>query len=286
MSIVSLGRKSAEDNTTVSGNTVTADQSWIMRLSAPASTVTAYNQIDLSGSGFGFPDRGSGHDDLDSLKMIDYDVSHKDGQQDLFTVTVNYSNEREVIDTNTATNPLDLPISYSYDQIDFATPVLFDAVTGKEILNLNGKPFTSPLIENKPLTRITVVKNERQYNNDRAEDLRNTVNRQSQTIKRTTYRAGQLKLERFTGSNQFDQDGREYFVVTYQILVNKEGFKREIAERGTVNKFGKPPNGKVIHSDGAAFLDEDGTFRDPAADPKALYTEYNTLEEKGWSLRL
>jgi len=157
MSIVSLGRKSAEDNTTVAGNTVTADQSWIMRLSAPASTVTAYNQVDASGSSFGFPDRGSGHDDLDSLKMIDYDVSHKDGQQDLFTVTVNYSNEREVIDTNTATNPLDLPISYSYDQIDLMAVVLEDQVTGDLIENFLGKPPASPFIENEPLTRITIL---------------------------------------------------------------------------------------------------------------------------------
>ncbi|HIO50825.1 TPA: hypothetical protein EYN23_26220 [Candidatus Poribacteria bacterium] len=286
MSIVSLGRKSAEDNTTVAGNTVTADQSWIMRLSAPASTVTAYNQVDASGSSFGFPDRGSGHDDLDSLKMIDYDVSHKDGQQDLFTVTVNYSNEREVIDTNTATNPLDLPISYSYDQIDLMAVVLEDQVTGDLIENFLGKPPASPFIENEPLTRITITKNERQYNNDRAEEIRNTVNQQAQRINGRVYPAGQLKLERFTGSNQFDQDAREYFVVTYQILVNKKGFKRKLLQRSTVNTFGQSPADIVIHDDGAAYIDEDGTFRDPTAEPRGLTTEFNTLEVKQWSLRL
>lgn len=286
MSIVSLARKSAVDSTSVSGNTVTSGQPWILKLSAPASTVEAYNQVDTSGSGFGFPNRGSGHPDLSSLKMIDYDVSHKDEQQTLFTITVNYSNEREEIDTNTATNPLDLPISYSYDQIDLAEVVLEDQETGDLILNFLDKPPSTPFVENAPLTRITIIKNERRYNNAKAEDIRNTVNKQAQKIKGTTYPSGQLKLERFTGSNQFDQDGREYFVITYQILVNKKGFKRKLLQRSAVNKFGQSPADIVVHDDGAAFIDEDGTFRDPTADPKGLTTEFNTLEEKAWSLRL
>ncbi len=286
MSIVFLKKQSATDSTDVSGNEITAGDPWIMRLSGPSSTVAAYNSIESSGSGYGFPLRGDPHADLESLKMIDYSVAHLDSEQELFIVTANYSNVREIIDLNAASNPLDLPISYSYDQVDLATPVLFDADSGDEILNLLGKPPTSPLIENKPLSRITVVKNERRYNNGRAENIRNTINRSAIRINGTTYTGGTAKLERFTGNNQFDQNGREYYVITYQILINKEGFKRKLAERGTVNKFGRPPNGLVIHSDGAAFLDEDGTFRDPAADPKAIYREWSTLKEKSWSLRL
>lgn len=286
MSITFLNRQSAADDTSITGNAVASNDPWIMRLSNPSSSVTAYNAIEIGGASFGFPLRGDSHPDLESLKMIDYGIAHHNSEQEFFIVTVNYSNDRELIDLNTATNPLDLPISYSYDQVDLATPVLFDAETGNEILNLLGKPPTSPLIENKPLTRITVVKNERRYDNDRAEDIRNTLNRAPQRINGKTYNGGTAKLERFTGNNQFDQDGREYYIITYQILINKEGFKRKLAERGTVNKFGRSPNGLVIHSDGAAFLDEDGTFRDPTADPRAIYTEWNTLEEKSWSLRL
>ncbi|HHZ95825.1 MAG TPA: hypothetical protein EYN67_09790 [Flavobacteriales bacterium] len=69
-------------------------------------------------------------------------------------------------------------------------------------------------------------------------------------------------------------------------MVNKKGFKRKLLQRSTVNIFGQSPADKVIHDDGAAYIDEDGTFRDPAAEPRGLTTDFNTLEVKQWSLRL
>jgi hypothetical protein len=286
MSISEFARKSASDSTDVTGNEITTGDPWILKLSGPANSVEAYNQIESGGAGFNFPERGEEHPDLESLKMVDYSISHHDDQQGIFIVTVNYSNIREDIDVNTSVNPLDAPIAYSYDQIDLAEVVLTDQKTGDLIVNFLNKPPASPFIENAPLTRITITKNERRYDNNKAENIRNTVNRQSQRIAGKVYEAGTLKLERFTGSNQFDQNGREYFVITYQILVNKKGFKRKLLQRSTVNIQGKSPSKKVIHDDGAAYIDEDGTFRDPAADPPGLTTEFNTLEEKSWSLRL
>ena len=286
MSIVGLARQSAKDNTDISGDEVTSGESWIMTLSAPSSTVTAYNEIEAGGVSFGFPVRGASHSDLESLKMVDYSVEHKDDQQDMFTVTANYSNSREERDTNTSTDPLDAPISYKYDQLDLAVPVLSDKDTGALILNLLGKPPLSPFVENEPLTRITIVKNEYSYDNDKAEDIRNTVNKQKQKINGRVYTAGTVKLERFTGNNQFDQDNNEYYVVTYQVLIKKDGFKRTLMERSRTNKFGQAPVQLVRHDDGAAYLDEDGTYRELTADPKGLSSEWATIESKSWSINL
>ena len=286
MSITVLARKSAQDSTDISGNEVTAGEVWFMRLSTSSSTVEAYNEIESGGQAFGFPVRGASHADLSSLKMIDYSIAHKDEDQRIFTVTANYSNSREERDTNTSTDPLDAPIYYTYDQVDLAVPVLYDQDTGKLILNLLGKPPLSPFVENEPLSRITIVKNQHNYNNEQAEDIRNTVNKQSQRINGKTYIAGTAKLERFTGNNQYDQDGNEFYIVTYQILINKKGFKRTMMERSKTNKYGNPPVKLIVGDDGAAFLDEDGTFRDPAADPKGLSSEWATLESKQWSINL
>ena len=285
MSIVFLNRQSATDTTDIAGNEITAGNPWIMRLSDPSSTVTAYNSIESGGAGFGFPLRGDPHADLESLKMIDYSVSHLDTEQELFLVTANYSNVREVIDTNAATNPLDLPISYSYDQVDLIEVILEDQETGDLILNYLGKPPSTPFTENLPLTRITVIKNERRYNNETAESIRNTVNATTQRINGKSYTAGTVKLERFTGNNQFDQNGREYYVVTYSLLVNKKGFKRKFMQVSDKNKFGNPPSDKVEFN-GIAYIDEDGTFRDPLAEPKGLFKLVSTLEEKSWSIRI
>ena len=286
MSIITFARKSAADNTDVSGNEITAGDPWLLELDAPSSTVTAYNEVESGGSSFNFPVRGAGHPDLDSLKMVDYSISHYEDQQTQFIVTVNYSNDRSERDTNTSTNPLDAPISYSYDQIDLSTPVTVDQESGDLIINYAGKPPSSPFIENEPLTRITITKNERRYDNEKAEDIRNTVNKQSQRINGKVYTAGTLKLERFTGSNQFDQDDREYYIVTYQVLVNKNGFAREWLQVSGVNKFGNPPPKLADIGNGTGMLDEDGTYRPVDSDPVGLFKTVNTLKSKQWSLTL
>ena len=69
------------------------------------------------------------------------------------------------------------------------------------------------------------------------------------------------------------------------MLIDTERHTRKIPNRGTTNANGRPPNDLVKGSDGAANLDADGTFRDPAEE--VIIDEWNTLIELNWSgLRL
>lgn len=282
MAITSLDRLNAADESTQTGNEITANDPWILQLDAAASAVSAHAQVLSGGAGFSFPDIGDGHPDNSALKFVDFTVSHLNEQRTKFVINGNYTNSSSVINQNSAINPLNVPTSYSYDQVDQQVPVLIDVETDDRILNFVGRPYSSPLTENKPLLRITVVRNERTYNSSKAEDLRNTVNKTPVRIDGETYSSGTAKLERFTGSSQFDQNGLTYYVITYQILINKDGFTRKILDRGTRDINNRPPPRSVLGADGAAFLDENGNFVS-----EGVEREWNTLEEKNWAgLRL
>ncbi len=285
MAITKLARRPADDSTDTEGNIVNSTEVWILHLSTiPSSTVSAYSALDTQASGFGFPKKGSSHTDLSSLIMVSYDVSHYDSQKAIFLVTVNYTNDRDETEQNGSDDPLDVPTDYDYQQVDRQVVITLDAVTGLPLQNYANQPYLG-VTENKPLTRITVARNERNYNNSEAEGFRNTVNKSSLRIDGYSYKAGTAKLELYVGSKKTDQEGNTYYTVRYSVLIDTERHTRKIPNRGTTNANGRPPNDLVKGSDGAANLDADGTFRDPAEE--VIIDEWNTLIELNWSgLRL
>ena len=284
MSIDDLARQSAADTIDINGNEVTAQDPWLLFLPDPSSIVNAYNQIELFGASFGFPRQGEAHPDLLALKFITHSIEHLDSQQTKFLVTANYSNIREDIDKKSAADPLDLPANYSYDQIDRTVPITIDAETEEIIQNSANKPYED-VTENKPLDRVTVIRNERRYSNSSFQSIRNTVSSVPTKIDGETYPTGTLKLESVTATKQFDQEDRTYYTITYKVLINPDGFVRNFIDRGNTNIRGKRPSNLVILSDRTAFLDGEGEFLPPAEDK--ILIPVNTLKKVNWSgLRL
>ena len=280
-----LYRQSAADNIDEDGNDLTVEDPWIMKLDAPSSIVVAYNALILQGASFSFPALGDSHPANDSLKAIRRPIEHLSDQQTKFLITVSYSNKREDIDKKSNEDPLRLPAAYSYDQVDRNLPITIDAITELPIQNSAGKPFTDTLTENKPLTRITIVRNERNFNGVKSEDIKNTTNSVPTKIDSYTYETRSLKMESITASKQFDQQDRTYYTITYKVLVNSEGFTRKVIDRGDTNKNGQTPGNLVRGSDGAAYLNGEGLYLAP--DAEIIVLEFNTLETTNWNgLRL
>ena len=280
-----LFRQSAADDIDEDGNDLRVNDPWIMFLDEPSSIVVAYNAMISQGGSFGFPTLGAEHPSNESLKAISRNIEHFSDQQTKFLITVNYSNKREDIDKKSNEDPLRLPASYSYDQVDRSLPITIDAVTGLPIQNSAGKPFTDTLTENKPLTRITITRNERNFNGVKSESIKNTTNSVPTKIDSYTYDTRILKMESITASKQFDQQDRTYYTITYKVLINPEGFTRKIIDRGDTNINGQTPGNLVRGSDGAAYLNGEGLYLAP--DAEIIELEFNTLKSNNWNgLRL
>lgn len=280
-----LFRQSAADDIDEDGNDLRVNDPWIMFLDEPSSIVVAYNAMISQGGSFGFPALGAEHPSNESLKAISRNIEHFSDQQTKFLITVNYSNKREDIDKKSNEDPLRLPASYSYDQVDRNLPITIDAVTGLPIQNSAKKPFTDTLTENKPLTRITITRNERNFNGVKSEDIKNTTNSVPTKIDSYTYDTRILKMESITASKQFDQQDRTYYTITYKVLINPEGFTRKVIDRGDTNINGQTPGNLVRGSDGAAYLNGEGIYLAP--DAEIIELEFNTLKSNNWNgLRL
>ena len=276
--------QTSADTISEDGNILTAEVPWIMILDSSANVVQANNILNLQGPGYGFPLQGQRHPDNPSLVFVNKTVDHFEGNQGKFIIIANYTNFREDIDRKSSSDPLDLPTSYSFEQVDRNVTITIDAVTKKPITNSAGKPLLG-ITENKPLTRFIIVRNERRFSTKETSLIRNTVNSVPTKIDGETFDKGTLKLESITASKQFDQDDREYYVVTYKVLENPDSFVRKIADRGRLNKLGNAPGNLVAGSDGAAYLDGEGLYLPP--DAEIVYNEVNTLKMSNWSgLRL
>jgi len=282
--IAQLFVQTSADTIDEDGNSLTSQTPWLMKLTAPANVVEAYTAINSQGAGFSFPNSGDPHPDNDSLKFVKKTVSHFEGQQGKFLVIANYTNDRVDIDNKSSSDPLDLPAAYSFDQVDRTVPITIDTVTGLPIQNSAEKPILG-ITENKPLTRHTIVRNERRYDKKRASEIRNTINSVPTKIDGQTFATGTLKLESITASKQFDQDDRTYFAITYKVLEDPESFVRQFEDRGEVNILGNAPGNLVIGSDGAAYLNGEGLYLPP--DDEIVILDVNTLVLTNWSgLRL
>lgn len=276
--MASLVRQNAKDTSKQAGNLLTASEVYLLKDATSTNCVAALTEA----ASLNLPDLGDSHPSNSSAKAVDISASHYVGEGSVFSITVAYTNEREVIDFKSSTSPFSLPTAVTYDQIDNLTTVLKDTVTGAAFKNSAGDLFTTAFQESKPLTKITLRRNERDFDAKKAATLRNKVCPNPVKIDGFTYEANTAKLERYIASKQFDQFNRDYFVVTYQILINEDTFIRKVFDIGNRdNKNNAAGADFVLQGSTLGLLDGAGQFQLPSADPIVL--EFNTLEVEDWS---
>lgn len=276
--MASLVRQNAKDTSKQSGNLLTASEVYLLKDATSTNCVAALTEAAT----LNLPDLGDSHPSNSSAKAVDISASHYVGEGSVFSITVAYTNEREVIDFKSSANPFTLPTDVNYDQVDNLTTILKDTVTGLAFKNSAGDLFTTAFQENKPLTRITLRRNERDFDAKKAATLRNKVCPNSVKIDGFTYEANTAKLERYIASKQFDQFNRDYFVVTYQILINEDTFIRNIFNVGHKDIKNTPVGTDfIIPGQTFGLLNLEGFFIDPKSDPFVL--PFNTLEVEDWS---
>jgi len=273
------------------GNVKTYSEDWQLFLDVSASQVAADVIIQSleEGNVFAFPVNNQIHDDSDSLRAIDYQVSKWAPTETMkYKVTVGFTNQRE--DINTSQDPLDAPANVSYQAVDKEVIVEIDTVTGDAITNSAGRPFSPPITETIKLIRITVTRNESSYNTSKLQKLMGKTNKGSMGIDGYSYKDGDVYMESINGSNQFDQKGEEYFVVTYTMTVNTDGFSRKFIDAGFEDRNGRSQPTSIGGRSSTASKLRNGEFlnKDSQSDPTIFeVVEFNTIEQATMStLRL
>jgi hypothetical protein len=277
--MASLKRRKARDTAKQSGNILTATEVWQLLDATSADCVAAITEATV----LGLPELGDSQQSNSTTRAVDISAVHDQDQGNVFAITVSYTNERTVLDISSSQSPFTLPTAVTYDQVDNLTVVLKDTVTGLAFKNSADDLYTTAFQENKPLTRITLVRNERDFDAKKAATLRNKVCPNAVKIDGFTYEANTAKLERYTASKQFDAGGSSgYFRVTYQILINEDTFIRKVFDIGNRDaKKNSPGADFVLQGSNLGLLDGAGLFQLPSADPFIL--PFNTLLTEDWS---
>lgn len=287
-SVEKFGRVRGEATLNQSQDDITINEPWRLILSSPTLIGDAYGLLDGLVGQDGFPKLGDPYSStLSGVLCVDRSIDHDQNQRGSFIITVKYSNAKEDSegDTGRGDDPIDKPTVYSYTAVDNLKVVSKDTKTGKLITYTNGRVVTPPFTENFPLTRVTVNRNESNYNNVSISRFQSKINKGSLRIDGRSYGEGTVQFENVSATSQYKQDGTKYYSVTYTLLINVEGFKRKVINADNyplVNR--KPPlaaKPKRTTDGEPRKLNEQGfavSAEDEIDPEKFIELEFNTLD--------
>ncbi len=179
----------------------------------------------------------------------------------IFDVTIRYSNDNTL---EGDINPLARPSKYSYGFEQFQKAMNVD-LAGTPIKNTADDPFTDTVEVDDSRPLIKVVRNEPYFNSLQAETFQDATNAAAVTINGRSYAARTLKMRSISGEPQKEM-GIDFYVVTYDLVVRREGWKLKLASTGyrsydEITDEGYPcpvrdSRGVIVPNE--SFLDADG----------------------------
>lgn len=230
------------------GNDITYEEQWILQITGNGArndnnAVQAQALIaSLSaGNAYNFPVIGASHPDNSALKSTGIRIARDNDGSYKFTIGVSFSNSQsDQANSSNPANDFDRA-TYRYEEVDNYVDVVKDPITNKMIVNTAKRPIFPYPRENKPLTRIVITRNERNYSDKKASGYRNKINSSTCKIKGESYAKRTLKLESWSAVTAFDQDGDEYFIHTYKVLVDPNEHKKTFISVGYEDINGSIP---------------------------------------------
>jgi hypothetical protein len=164
-------------------------------------------------------------------------VSGDDGDFIEWKVDVDY-----VTDTSSggfSPNPIDAAPVVSYGSIQYERTVDkaysandIEGEPTKAVQNSVGDPFDPPLTNTVSNQYITIQHNLRNFNPDWIIQFENTTNLASTRIAGVSVEAEQARMLTIKGNSLVDPIYGDYWSVTYEIEVSKEGFIKEVLNSG------------------------------------------------------
>lgn len=220
------------------------------------------------------PDTGE-YDTGARVKKITPTPDAEDGKEYLVTYSYGYV-------SNPYSNPLSEPVKITIDGESSEVHIDYDVKTGAAIVNAAGEPYPEPLTTNKRRSVISFTRNEADYDEALSYYYSNTTN----LYDWHGVPSGCAMLSKRRAEQQFNQDIGFYYSVTYEVVVDLDGFKKKVLNAGLRNINWTPPRLTPC-------LDED---RNPVTTPVLLlrngrqapknstpiYNEYHVANESDW----
>jgi hypothetical protein len=258
-SITGLFRSDIQPQLTHAGNLITFQEQWYLQLDANATEVEADSLLNAltTGNAYSWPAIGEdSHPDNSALYPTGWTVNRDDHLLSKFTINLSYTNNIDVI--NQSQRAIDADPVYNYQNVDTIIEVDIDPIEGKAIAASNGEAYFPKVQRKGTNKRITINRNETQYDPNRALDYENKLNSQALRIDGRYYDPRTLILESWTGKSAIDVDGSDYYQVTYQFLYDNETHQIELIDaasgpdlNGTHPQLYRLTEGKSHKLDGA-----------------------------------
>lgn len=189
------------------------------------SSIVVLGEADL-------PQRNTEHPDNASitgnLVCKSRNVSGISDDKRVFEVTCNYSTvttEAEFVE-----DPLKRAAEITWGFFETQRAVEQDNA-GNVIDNSAGDPFFNPIIVDDANLEVTITRNEKTFDPDRALSFQGSVNNANVTIAGKISTARQAKLVQYTGSKQTENDV-DFWKVTYRIRFKDATWDKQILDQG------------------------------------------------------
>jgi len=160
-------------------------------------------------------------------------------------------------------------------------------------------PFDPPIVVPKSNQYITIQQNLSSFDPSWIIEYENTTNKSSLTIVGVRVDTDQARMMSIRGNSAIDSNGNDYWVVSYEIEVSKEGFIKKILNSGLnhkVDSVGKVPiqykdipNFEGTDEEGIYFVNEpqklleNGKLVDDIANDDPFYNDFKVYFSKSWS---
>lgn len=285
--IVTFTREREQPALNRNGNIITFSENWVLVTSTACSPVEADSLIFALGqtNNYSFPKIGkSSHPSNTALKPISYTISRKDGHAThIYNVSVSYTTN--IDDVNKNQDPLDADPTYDYADIDIVKEIDRDPISGEVICASNGEPYFPKVQVRDTLTRITVNRNEKNYNPITAQPYKNKINSRAVRIDGVTYPAHTILLESWTGKSAVDADDNIYYQVQYNLLYDPNEHLIELVDaasgpdvNGTNPQLYEATQGKSWKLDGAGAYMTKAQQQNPTLFFSNEFNVYNEID--------
>lgn len=154
-----------------------------------------------------------------------------------FNFSVNYSTASGSTTSEAASNPLSAPPKISFGNARYQAPftLAYDE-TGeymtKPVLNSAGMPFDPPAIREYVNTLINIQYNTRTFSGSWVRQFTNKINKNSISVAGISIAEKCGRINELGASNNFDEDGREYWTVNITIEASTEEFTHQLLDSG------------------------------------------------------
>lgn len=184
-----------------------------------------------------------------SLSCTPTDNGNEDGDFLTWYVDVTYKTP-DGDGSQGAVNPLNDPtiISFGSTQYEKVVDKSYsdgdkEGIPTNPIENSVGDPYDPPITTTFANQYVTIQQNLSNFNPDWIVQFENTTNSSKMTIVGIDIEPYQARMISIRGNNAIDSNGFGYWVVSYEIEVNKEGFRRRTLNAGL--NFIKENVGKI-----------------------------------------